>query len=531
MPKTLLLLSADDPKLRKVAETIYGQDIDRVQLLESPGLDVLASALRGSVKKEGFERLVVGVIDYPFLKKPLALKRLLSEFNGPAEIFDANGYRQEQSGFLLLIRDYPCFLLEIILGGAALTIYAGLLFVLGRLRLKRRQAAQGRRSVGYIRAHFFRANFGGTLAHTQGILSAFDKAGYDVHLVSSDPLSLPFESASCLRLPPSLLFNNFGEIGEIAFNFRLFINAYRRLRNKRPAFLYFRNTSHTVAPLVLSKVLGIPLVLEFNSSDYWRSVQWNDRRYYLPGLLRKAEIVNLNLADLVVTISDQCRLQIEGISGRQDALVLPNGVDLQKFNDGVEPAEPRPAAWVGKTIVGFSGTFMAYHGTIVLAESICALAAEEKLADYHFLFFGDGPDRERVEEILAAGGCSNAATFYGVVPYTEVERYLALCDAFAAPHDPPKTDGDFFGSPIKLFEYMAMSKAIVASRVGQQASLLEDGVDAVLVEPGDVEDLKQGLLRLADAEFRQKLGRNALSKVTGRHTWDKNVSRILEELC
>jgi glycosyltransferase involved in cell wall biosynthesis len=86
----------------------------------------------------------------------------------------------------------------------------------------------------------------------------------------------------------------------------------------------------------------------------------------------------------------------------------------------------------------------------------------------------------------------------------------------------------FFGSPTKLFEYMAMGKAIAASALDQIADVLEHGKTALLVKPGDPSELVETIQHLAaDAQLRMELGRNARSTALARHTWRQNARRVL----
>ena len=88
--------------------------------------------------------------------------------------------------------------------------------------------------------------------------------------------------------------------------------------------------------------------------------------------------------------------------------------------------------------------------------------------------------------------------------------------------------GDFYFSPIKLYEYMAAGRAVVASRVGQVAEIIEDGVNALLYEPGDRAGFVNCLKRLQkDNALRMELGRRASAACSG-HTWQRNVARVLD---
>jgi glycosyltransferase involved in cell wall biosynthesis len=118
----------------------------------------------------------------------------------------------------------------------------------------------------------------------------------------------------------------------------------------------------------------------------------------------------------------------------------------------------------------------------------------------------------------------------GPVPHDQVPRLLDACDVLVSPHVPLDAGAEFFGSPTKLFEYMAMGKGIVASRLGQIGEVLEDEHTALLVQPGDVQELTEAILRLTTSpELRERLGAAARRAAVERHTWHHNAQRVLNE--
>jgi glycosyltransferase involved in cell wall biosynthesis len=99
-----------------------------------------------------------------------------------------------------------------------------------------------------------------------------------------------------------------------------------------------------------------------------------------------------------------------------------------------------------------------------------------------------------------------------------------------SPHVPNADGSPFFGSPTKLFEYMAAGKAIVASDLDQIGDVLRDGL-AVLVRPGDVDDLVRGIGEAVDdPALRAQLGERARQRVLERYTWEHHVDAMLERL-
>jgi glycosyltransferase involved in cell wall biosynthesis len=173
-------------------------------------------------------------------------------------------------------------------------------------------------------------------------------------------------------------------------------------------------------------------------------------------------------------------------------------------------------------VVGFVGSFKAWHGVDFLLEAFKWLRGEDP--SYHLLLVGDGPMRAKLEEETRRLGLQEAVTLIGSVPHEEIPRYLALMDVAVAPYP---TLHDFYFSPLKLYEYMAGGRAVVASRIGQVAEVITDGFTGLLYEPGNEEALLDCIRRLrADEGLRRELGNNA-RMACSKNTWRRNAERVV----
>ncbi|MDX6578144.1 MAG: hypothetical protein QOE96_4097, partial [Blastocatellia bacterium] len=118
----------------------------------------------------------------------------------------------------------------------------------------------------------------------------------------------------------------------------------------------------------------------------------------------------------------------------------------------------------------------------------------------------------------------------GHVDHERVPALLDACDILLSPHVPLEDGSEFFGSPTKLFEYMAMGKGIIASRLGQIGEVLVDEETALLTEPGNARQLAEAILRLSRSrELRERLGAAARGAAIAEHTWKHNALRVLGE--
>jgi glycosyltransferase involved in cell wall biosynthesis len=147
------------------------------------------------------------------------------------------------------------------------------------------------------------------------------------------------------------------------------------------------------------------------------------------------------------------------------------------------------------------------------------------------VLIGSGSLHAEVAEEIERRGLADRVILTGVVPRTRAPELLAACDVCVSPHVPNPDGSPFFGSPTKLFEYMGLGRAIVASDLFQIGEVLEDGRTALLAPPGDVPVFADAVARLlGDAELRGRLGEAALQEAAAHYSWDAHVSRILDAL-
>jgi glycosyltransferase involved in cell wall biosynthesis len=291
--------------------------------------------------------------------------------------------------------------------------------------------------------------------------------------------------------------------------------------------IYQRHTAFGISGALLSRLLGVPLVLEFNSSEVWKGRYWGGLA--LARLAATVERINLRAADRIVVVSDVLRSSLLEAGVPADKVVVnPNGVDPCQFRPDIDARGIRARyRFDGETVVvGFSGTFGVWHGIPSLAAAIPRVLAARP--NVRFLLIGDGPLRHLVDGV---DGFGERVCCPGLVPHAEMPAYLAACDVLLSPHGRQADGREFFGSPTKLFEYMAAGRPIVASAVGQIAEVLEDGHTALLVPPDDAPALAAAIVRLVDdACLRQRLGSNAREQATAKHTWRQNAERLLASL-
>jgi glycosyltransferase involved in cell wall biosynthesis len=402
---------------------------------------------------------------------------------------------------------------------------------------------------------WFGVQAGGSIGHVAGVVNGLLARGtrVDVAAVARPPLVRP--EAGFLPLVPPRRYGLPTELNQYRFSRSVTAQLAERLRRGRYRYLYQRLSLGNYAGAALSRAAGVPLVLEYNGSEVWTARHWGERLRH-EQLALAAEAAVLRHAHLVVTVSSVLGEELERRGVERDRVVVhPNGVDPERFDPKAlasEAAELRARLGLAPAdvVAAFVGTFGRWHGADVLARAVRALADRERAwLDEHrlrFLLVGDGLRMGEVRELLGEPGLA-VTSLTGIVPQEQAPAYLAASDILLSPHVPNPDGTPFFGSPTKLFEYMAAGRAIVASDLDQIGEVLQpalcadalpsslpapnDASVAVLARPGDPDGLARAIRFLAERpEWRLLLGANARELARARYTWGHHVAAISERV-
>lgn len=368
---------------------------------------------------------------------------------------------------------------------------------------------------------------GGATSHVNGLIGGALELGARIRVVSNDVIAGLCDPRVEVKIfgprPEGLTRPLFDLRNGLLFTDR----AAAEIERDPPDFVYQRYARFNWTGVEACLRTSRPLLLEYNGSEVWMGRNWD--RGGLFSLLARAERLNLSAAARVFVVAEAERRNLLRAGVPAEKIVVnPNGVDTARFRPGAGGRAARRELGVAdeEVLVGFVGTFGPWHGVTALSEAACLVPRE---AGVRFLFVGTGGLREESERILREGGARERAIFTGAVAHERVPALLDACDVLVSPHVWREADGEFFGSPTKLFEYMAAGKPIVASRLGQIAEVLKDGTTALLVEPGDADALSDAIARLCESPtLRARLGAAARAACVERHTWAGNAARVLE---
>lgn len=358
--------------------------------------------------------------------------------------------------------------------------------------------------------------------HIAAIAAALARLGHAVDIIGptgKDPRrgsSKPSVLGRVKRRTPRLLV----ELIQIAYNAVSLGKLLRALSGRRYDLVYERYALYNVAGLLVARVFAKPFVLEVNTlyAQAWQQYFG----LWLGGLARALERYTVKRADAVITVSEALRtlLEQEGVEPRR-ITVLPNAIDPQEFDPArFAASDLRARLGLSPVVAGFVGTMNRWQGVAKFAEVVEQVMAAR--SDVSFLFVGDGENRVALETELSRRGVRSGVIFVGRQPHAAIPAYIAAMDIGLL------LDSNSYGSPMKVFEYWAMGKAVIAPAVPPVLEVMTDGETGLVIAPGDTTAMVRNILLLADdANLRTRMGQAGRKGVLSEHTWDQNAARIL----
>jgi glycosyltransferase involved in cell wall biosynthesis len=314
------------------------------------------------------------------------------------------------------------------------------------------------------------------------------------------------------------------EARELRYNVALLHAARRLAAEWHPELVYERYALFGLAGGVLARRLGLPHLLEVNAP--LRLERRHGRGLALDQPARWCERRIFETAGRVLCVSRPLAAYVIKHGGSPSRVhIQPNAVDAAKFRPDDQGTALR--TWLGfgdeHVVVGFVGSLKPWHGVEQLVEAFAS--ARIRSPHLRLLIVGDGPVRSLVERLVTEGGLTGVVRLVGNVAHMDVPGYLAAMDVAAAPYlDAP----DFYFSPLKVFEYMAAGRAVIAPQLGQIPELVCDGKTGLVYRPGDVAELIDRLVTLAEcADLRLQLGTCAAEEVRIHHTWQATARRVV----
>lgn len=318
------------------------------------------------------------------------------------------------------------------------------------------------------------------------------------------------------RLLPRALY----ELLELGYS----VVAFRRLKKAydtfRPDVLYERYNLFFLPGLWLKMLTGLPYIVEVNAPLADERARHGGLG--LKALARWSERAVWRGADLTLPVTDVLAgfLRRAGVPEAR-IMTVPNGINRSRFPQAADSSALRAELGLsGKVVLGFTGFIRDWHGLPQVLDAMAGMPNREEL---HLLVVGDGPALSGLQEHARATNMADQLTCLGLVGR---DRVAACVAAFDIALQPKVVD---YASPLKLFEYMGLGRAILAPDQPNIREVLADEETALLFRPDDMEHFRGQIMRLCgDAGLRRRLGEAASRSIEERgFTWDGNARRVL----
>lgn len=270
---------------------------------------------------------------------------------------------------------------------------------------------------------------------------------------------------------------------------------------------------------------GVPWVLEVNGSISYE-LRKGGSGIALPRLVRWLERRAYRDCDVLVCVSESLKEIVVAESGvrPEKIVVLPNAVDTTFYDPECYDAR---RLFEGFT-VGFLGDVDHWQGLNLLVDAVSELREEGK--DVSLAIIGDGAARAGIEERAREKGVREHVGFVGRVPQREVPRYTAGFDVgFSGQLG--WQGREMYRSPLKLYEYMAMGKPVIASAFEDTRRVIREGETGFLFRGGDAADLGRVLRRAYEARSSlPEMGLKAREEAVSEHDWTARIRRLVSIL-
>ncbi|GJQ34637.1 MAG: hypothetical protein JETCAE01_06470 [Anaerolineaceae bacterium] len=364
----------------------------------------------------------------------------------------------------------------------------------------------------------------GASTHILHNLRGLVNGGHSVHLITPNDGLLPpedtIEGARVTRIPQDLSDNFLAR----AVHFGKSVAAHLAIH---PGYeiVHFRNIWDGFQIAQNKRKIGYKTLFEVNGLP---SIEL---KYHYPGMdselltkIKEQEIATLHLADAVICPSNVTRDYIASFGlERKRVTVIPNGVSPSDFS-----ITPLPSREGREHVLLYIGTLADWQGLDIVIKALPKII-ESRPVKLHIVGRGRSRQRKMLAKQIRKLGLEDHVIVQPAVPHHEIPELIAKADICVAPlalNDRNVTQG---ACPIKVLEYMAAGRPLLASNMPIVRELVRDDVDGLLFSPNDPEDLaRQANLLLRDMELSQRLAESAAAHVREKFTWHESQKKLLK---
>ncbi len=360
----------------------------------------------------------------------------------------------------------------------------------------------------------------GQYVHIEELISALKGLGHEIIMAEPNAIGQKSfgKSSNIVQTMRKILPGFLHEIIEFSYTFFDFIKISMLIVKHKPDCIYERYNLFFPSGIWAKKLFKLPLLLEVNAPLY--EERKKNGGIKLDFLAEWSENFTWRNADYVLPVTSVLAEKIKQKKVAEDHIVvIPNGINRARFDSSIKSEDiVNRLSLNNKLILGFVGFVRDWHRLDRVIDAI----ANNKDKNWHLLLVGDGPARIAIEEQARLNGIEDRIFITGIINRDEVSRYIAVFDIALQP------DVVAYASPLKLFEYMTLNKAILAPDRDNIREILTHEENALLFNPDDDASFMQHLYNLClNKELRERIGLAAAKTIEDKKLyWEENARRV-----
>ncbi|WP_319574721.1 glycosyltransferase family 4 protein [uncultured Desulfobacter sp.] len=359
--------------------------------------------------------------------------------------------------------------------------------------------------------------------HIKEMVNAFRSIGHDVLVVGpSASENLGNKKSSPFSILKKIVRGPAYETLEIGYNFYNYYYLSKIVSRFKPDFIYDRYITFNYSCVGFGKKQRIPVFLEVNAPLAYERDHEPDESLYMKEVAYWVEkkVCSNSLKTIVVSTPLKEYLISKGVPAEK-VVVIPNGVNIKTFYP--KPASTTLIQSLGirkdDVIIGFVGILRPWHGIDLLLDAFGMVHA--RYPNSKLMLVGDGPIRESIQNKARDMGLGNKLIITGRVPHDKVSDYVSLFTIAVSPK------ATFYASPMKIPEYMAQQKAVVAPDTDNIKDLIVNGETGILFENDSAKSLAESLKEIiSNQDMRSEIGNKAKLETAQRLNWQTTAKHV-----
>ena len=373
---------------------------------------------------------------------------------------------------------------------------------------------------------------GAGAVHRWELVRNLSKLGCDIYATA-------YKNIELNGLHTNLLQTKKGVFGKLFSQFRYVRLLFNLSMKYRFDILYTRNGLTGTIGHVIKMLTGSKLVYELDGipSDEWKLVKKEKNR---SNMFEKIMIVfsihtgmfALKKADAIIAVTHGIKnyLLERGVTENK-VWVVENGANTELFkpiknSNVVGELKNRLHINNDERIVLFVGNLAPWQGVEYLIHATPLIIKE--IPKTKILIVGDGIMKEKLESLVKELNIGRNIIFTGTVPYENVPEYINVSDICVAPFIRERNEKIGL-SPLKIYEYLACEKPVVASNIRGVGNLLESSNSGISVIPDNPNELAKAIIKLLnDKQLREQMGKNGREMVVNNYSWENTAKKTIE---